>query len=667
MASSKNTPFYILFTLCLLVAVLPAPLHAQDEDCLSCHNLDEDPSLAEDGIGVAGAAWWSSIHAEAGITCDTCHDGKDDYPHEASEPAACIDCHDDAGSDLERSIHGLEMARDGDASPWPQENACVFCHGTHDIRAVSDPESRANYRNVPALCGECHGDLEVIQPFGLSTRQLDSYQLSVHGLSVGDMEEGDDDAAPRAAVCIDCHGAHDALLATDPESRINPFNIAQTCGTCHAKESEDYLSSVHGEAFGHGVSASPNCTDCHGIHSIKMVPHDEATPLEARLVRTTCVRCHESEALMGEYGVAPERVSSYQATYHGLARRRGTTAVADCASCHGIHAIFPSNDPRSSVAPENLEATCGSCHPGASEAFSRNPVHFVTGGEPTADVVITRWVRRIYWFLLVAVLGGMLLHNGIIVSHWLRRKWRHERASERLRRFSRGQVVQHVVLFVTFSILVVTGFVIAYPDFWWSRLLEALGLTEPVRRWTHRLSGVVLLTASLVHVLWLLGTAYGRAELARISPRWRDLLDVVHNLRHHLGAEERGPRFDKYDYPAKLEYWAVVWGTAIMGVTGIILWFPVWATSFLPFWAVKVSEVIHLFEAWLATLAILIFHFFYVIGHPEVYPLSLAMLDGTMTRDEAASRHPAWLAVHTASVDTSSPAENISGENEEIP
>lgn len=673
--------------LCCLGALLvlgpPVTLHAEDDElCLSCHDLDEDPSLAEDGLGVAGNAWWASVHAEMGVTCDTCHEGKDDYPHEEGATLACTDCHDDAGSELERSVHGLEMARDGASSPWPEENACVFCHGTHDVRAVSDPESRAHYQGVAILCGECHGDLEVVQPFGLSTDQLDSYQRSVHGLSVlngtaqdgasgdGVAENGTaadpaDGSAPRAAVCTDCHGAHDVLLARHPESRINPFNIADTCGTCHPRESEDYIASVHGVAFEHGVSASPNCTDCHGIHSIKMVPDGDATPLEAHLVRTTCVRCHESEALMSEYGVASERVSSYQATYHGLALKRGTTAVADCASCHGIHAIFPSSDPRSSVASENLEATCGTCHPRATEEFTKNPVHFVTGGEPTTDVIITRWVRRIYWFLLVAVLGGMLLHNGIIVSFWLRRKWRHERTTERLRRFSPWQVVQHMVLFVTFTVLAVTGFVIAYPDFWASRLLEALGLSEPLRWWTHRVAALALMAMGLMHVAWLSGTAYGRAELARIAPRWRDLRDVVRNLRFHLGSAESPPRFDKYDYPAKLEYWAVVWGTIIMGVTGLVLWLPVLATSFLPYWIVKVSEVIHLFEAWLATLAILIFHFFYVIGHPEVYPLSLAMVDGKMTRDEAASRHPAWLAA-CAPPEVEVPAtEETSGENEE--
>lgn len=626
-------PAILLVTL----ALVATPVFPQDEDCLACHDIAEDPSAEEEGYGVDGAAWFASIHADVGVTCDTCHEGKDDYPHEPIPPIACADCHDDAAEDMARSVHGLEMARDGADSPWPEGEPCGACHGIHDIRAVDDPLSRAYFRNVVETCVGCHGDYTVVQPFGLTTDPVDKYALSVHGLSL-------DDPELEGAVCTNCHGAHLVLPASDPESGINPFRLAHTCGECHSQESEDYLASVHGVAFENGVSAAPSCTDCHGIHSIKMVPDEDASPLEARLVRTTCVTCHSSEALMSEYGVTPARVESYEATYHGLARQRGNKVVADCASCHGIHGIFPSSDPRSSVAPENLEATCGTCHPGAGREFARNPVHFAVGGQETLDVVISRWVRRIYWALLIGVLGGMLVHNGIIVSYWLRRRWRHERGAERVRRFTRGQVIQHAVLFVTFSALAITGFVIAYPDFWWSRLLEAAGLTEAVRRTIHRAAAIGMLAAGAYHVVWLLGTRYGRDELRRIWPRWRDLKDVVQNLRFHLGKTDRPPAPDKYDYPAKLEYWAVVWGTVVMGITGIVLWFPVWATSFLPFWTVKVSEVIHLFEAWLATLAILFFHFFFVIGHPEIYPLSFAMLDGSMTREEAARRHPAWLA-----------------------
>ncbi len=602
----------------------------QQDPCLDCHDVAADPAAAEEGYGIDAAAWRASIHAEAGFGCADCHDGKDDYPHEQTAPTSCADCHDDAASDFNRGVHGESHRQRGRSAAWPPGDPCSVCHGVHDTRAVADPESRVHFRNVAATCGACHGDLGIVQRFGLSTAPFNNYRQSVHGLANGDSDR-------HGAVCTDCHRAHLVLRARDPESLINPFRIPETCGACHPAESEEYLGSVHGVAFEHGVSASPTCTDCHGIHSIKMVPEEGATPLEERLVRSTCSTCHSSETLMSEYGVAPAHVSTYRASYHGLAAQRGASTVADCASCHGIHAIYPSSDPRSSVAAGNLEATCGHCHPGAGEEFSHHPVH-APADDPV--IAIAGWVKRFYQVLIAVVIGGMLLHNGVIVAYYIRRKARRERAARRRRRFSTSQIVQHAILLGSFFVLAVTGFVLAYPNMWGSPLLESLGLTEAVRRWLHRGAAVLLLGAAAYHLAWLM-TSYGRRELSRIRPRWSDLSEIVGNLRFHLGRGDR-PAAGKYDYPAKIEYWSMVWGTAIMGATGIILWFPVWATSFLPTWAVKVSEVIHLFEAWLATLAILIFHFFYVFGHPEIYPFNAAMWHGRMSEDQIRHRHPAW-------------------------
>ncbi len=629
----------VLCVAAVFVAIAcPGAILAQDELCLECHDVATEPAAAEEGYGVDGAAWQASIHAESGFGCADCHEGKDDYPHEETAPASCGDCHDDAMEDFSRGVHGESHADNGPDSAWPAGDPCSVCHGVHDTRAVDDPQSLAHFGNVAATCGNCHGDLAIVQRFGLSTAPFDKYQKSVHGLTNG---HADGDSERHGAVCTDCHRAHLVLRARDPESLINPFRIPRTCGTCHQTESEEYLGSVHGTAFEHGVSASPTCTDCHGIHSIKMVPEEGATPLEERLVRSTCGVCHASEALMSEYGVAPARVRTYQATYHGLAAERGTTAVADCASCHGIHAIYPSSDPRSSIAHANLEATCGHCHPGAGEEFARNPVHSVAGARDRGTV-IAGWVKRFYQALIVLVIGGMLLHNGVIVGFYARRKARRERAGSRRRRFSRSQIAQHAILLGSFFLLAVTGFVLAYPDMWGGRLLEVLGLTEAVRRFIHRGAAVVLLAAGAYHLVWM-WTSYGRRELRHILPRRSDAREIVDNLRFHLGRSDRPPAAGKYDYPAKIEYWSMVWGTAIMGLTGIILWFPVWATSFLPFWAVKLSEVIHLFEAWLATLAILVFHFFYVFGHPEAYPFNSSMWNGRMTEDEARHRHPGWV------------------------
>ncbi len=362
---------------------------------------------------------------------------------------------------------------------------------------------------------------------------------------------------------------------------------------------------------------------------------------------------------MNTYGVTATRVSTYRSSYHGLANARGNTDVADCASCHGTHDILPSSDPRSKVAPANLEATCGACHPGAGSRFVRHPVHFDPSNPTTTGDIIVLWVKRIYWVLILAVLGGMFLHNLIILLYYVRKKWREEKAQGERVRFARSEVIQHSLFALSFIVLVFTGFMLAYPDQWWAQAMLNLGLTESIRRVIHRVSAVVMIAVSLYHIAWVAFTPYGRAEIRRIFPSLRDVREFIQNMRFHLGRSEQPAAFSKFDYPGKAEYWALVWGTAVMALTGLILWFPVLATSFLPSWIVKVSTVVHLFEAWLATLAILIFHFFYVIFHPEVYPLSFSMIRGTMPRKMAEHHHPAW----TPDMDAPTPGAKTDEEN----
>jgi cytochrome b subunit of formate dehydrogenase len=114
---------------------------------------------------------------------------------------------------------------------------------------------------------------------------------------------------------------------------------------------------------------------------------------------------------------------------------------------------------------------------------------------------------------------------------------------------------------------------------------------------------------------------------------------MVENMAFYCGMRSQRPAFRKFDYTQKAEYWAVIWGTVVMGLTGFILWFPTIATQWTPAWAVRVSEVIHYYEAILAVSAIFIWHFFYVIFMPSEYPMSLVWLDGKMSAEEWKKHH----------------------------
>jgi cytochrome b subunit of formate dehydrogenase len=110
-------------------------------------------------------------------------------------------------------------------------------------------------------------------------------------------------------------------------------------------------------------------------------------------------------------------------------------------------------------------------------------------------------------------------------------------------------------------------------------------------------------------------------------------------MAFHMKLRKERPAFRTFDYTQKAEYWAVVWGTFVMAFTGFVLWFPTVATEYFPAWMVRVSEVVHFYEAILAVAAIIIWHFFYVLLMPNEYPMSTVWFNG---------RYPAseWMEFH---------------------
>ena len=125
-------------------------------------------------------------------------------------------------------------------------------------------------------------------------------------------------------------------------------------------------------------------------------------------------------------------------------------------------------------------------------------------------------------------------------------------------------------------------------------------------------------------------------------PARHDQTEFGQNMTFHLGRSKQPARFSRYDYTQKAEYWAVIWGTALMAVTGIVLWFPAFAVRIMPSWIVTASQTVHFYEAWLATLAIVVWHFFFVMFHPEQYPMSWTWLTGKISEDEVRHHHRRW-------------------------
>jgi formate dehydrogenase gamma subunit len=534
----------------------------------------------------------------------------------AAEPiknSACLECHGDktltktnaAGKEVSLFV---DVAKLG--ASVHKTNLCAGCHA--DITAKHPDD------NVPAQPANCKGCHE---------KQSESYGASVHGLALAKGAKG-------AASCSDCHDGHTILPPTSPQSPLHFSRLAETCGACHEQAAKDVEASVHGKAVTAGHREAPTCTDCHSEHKIEALKNSSAMKISVEV----CSRCHASERMNTKYNLPPDRVKTFFDSYHGLAAQYGSTLAANCASCHGVHKILPSTDPGSSIYKTNLVVTCGKCHPGATENFAQSKVHVdaaATSGGAGVGEQINRWVRRIYLVLIVGTIGFMLVHNLLLFGKKVRARYR--AADLTVLRMSLSQRTQHVILALSFIALAVTGFALKFPDSW---IGKVMGSNEMFRSWSHRIAGVVLLLAGVYHIIYLLTKPEGRQLVKDFLPVTKDLQDVADSAKYLTGLSSTKAKIGRFGYAEKMEYWAVVWGTIIMGVTGLVIWFKMDVTKYLPRWVVDVCTTIHYYEAILACLAIIVWHFYHVIFDPDVYPLNWACWSGKVSKHWQEEEHP---------------------------
>jgi cytochrome b subunit of formate dehydrogenase/5-methylcytosine-specific restriction endonuclease McrA len=611
-----------VFSLLFWASVAAPAQKLKDSDCLTCHADATMTSSDGHSIAVDQNKFKHSVHGT--FSCVDCHADVKSIPHDTTpKKIACDQCHADAHEAYTRSIHAQVT------SSGKTPASCQDCHGdVHAIVSGDDPKSPVSHANIPATCGRCHGQKFLMESNGETAQPFLSYQSSVHGRAVAN-------GSQKAAVCTDCHGVHEILPASDPKSPISKVAVASTCGKCHTDVASTFTASIHGQAIARGNMLAPTCTDCHGIHSIK--PHtDPNSPVaEQNVSRDICARCHEGVRLSQEFGVPGNRVTSYFDSYHGLAAEGGSVVAANCSSCHGVHNILPSSDPRSTINRANLDATCGQCHKGVTQKFTRTPVHLQSGSRSgDIDSVAVRWVRWIYIPLILLVIGAMFLHNAII--------WRSKAVARRrtmnpfMTRMTVNQRWQHLVLLSSFIVLVITGFALKFPDTWFA---HTLGMGENLRGIIHRVAGVILIATGIYHVFYLAAAREGRRLLRDIAPRPKDAFDAWATMRYYLGLSAEKPKYGRFSYAEKAEYWALVWGTALMGLTGIMIWAKVWVGDLFARWWVDVATAVHFYEAILATLAILVWHFYQVFFDPDVYPMNWAWWDGKMPVDHYRHEH----------------------------
>lgn len=325
-------------------------------------------------LGVIAQGFWFPADARISLEkCTLCHgkpefrkilvDGKirdlfataDSLKGSVHEKKTCVDCHFDVSEIPHRQR--------------PQRVTCTHCH--YKGNAEGAPQSDA-----------------YLEYFG-----------SVHGNAIA----GGNTKAP---LCQDCHGNHSIRKTKDPTSAVSRGNVAETCGRCHIEIYAVYKTSIHGMAVSQGIPEAPSCTGCHGEHKI-YAHKDPKSTVFATHVAAQCSTCHGSVSIMSKYGIEAEQVTTYQNSFHGVASGFGSRTVANCASCHGVHDIRPSEDPRSMVNPKNIPATCGKCHPGANPNFAVGKMHVDSHSKESGIIYYT---AQFFKYLTIGTMLALIAH-----------------------------------------------------------------------------------------------------------------------------------------------------------------------------------------------------------------------------------------------------------------
>jgi cytochrome b subunit of formate dehydrogenase len=212
--------------------------------------------------------------------------------------------------------------------------------------------------------------------------------------------------------------------------------------------------------------------------------------------------------------------------------------------------------------------------------------------------------------------------------------------SDSVVRFNVRQRLEHVTVMVLFILLAVTGFPQKFYEAGWAAaVVDALGGVPRVR-WLHRAAGLLFVALTAWHLLTAVVTAATRRVPLSMVPTRRDFGDVVTSLRYYLRLSERQPRFDRFDYREKFEYWGLIIGALVMSATGVLLLFPILVAQYLPGELIPVAKVAHSNEGLMAFLVVLTWHLYNAHLAPGVFPFNPSIFTGKISREHLREHHP---------------------------
>jgi len=556
--------------------------------------------------------------------------------------AVCLGCHGNEGFAVPGAngkMRSLHVVGDKFQQSVHGKRLCVECH--KDITAI--PHDKVGPLKVG--CVQCHEDLwetakkenktTEFARLGVVVEQIDHYMKSIHA------RPNREDQSRTNATCYNCHDAH-YVYPRDSAIRADwRLGIPNACGKCHVKQREEYLDSVHGrQVMGNANPAAPICSDCHTTHDVDRPKLDS---IKLTIVRN-CGNCHA------------ESLKSYANTYHGQVGKLGYAYTATCFDCHGSHGIQRVSHPQSTVHPNNRLQTCRKCHEQATAGFITFQPHANTHDY---DRYPSMWVASKFMIaLLLGVFAFFWTHSAL----WFYREYRDRRAGKSAPHVAAGELPQlqgkhfnrfgpvwriaHLAFALSVMMLVLTGMAVLYAETGWAKfIMGALGGPR-VAGIVHRVSAAIMLGIFFVHLVYMVFRVVPKWKLSNwfgptsLMPNWKDLWDMLAMFKWFFGKGPR-PAFDRWTYWEKFDYWAVFWGMAIIGGSGVMLAFKEVIASVLPGWVFNVATLVHGEEAILAAVFLFTVHFFNNHFRPDkLPPPDIVMFTGTMALEEFRREHP---------------------------
>ena len=563
--------------------------------------------------------------------------------------AECTECHGERGFSVPLGKHGERGKQElfVDTDTFKQsvhgDNRCTDCH--NDIEEV--PHRKSGISTVD--CVTCHEKLAEDDTVASKKRNsifggpppkkvvtyTKEYKVSAHG----------DQGLKNNAKCATCHTAHYVFPSDDKRAKTHRLNSPDVCGSCHEKALKEYRQSMHGAALKRPWKGdSATCTDCHSSHQI-----NDITKLSAHHVITEgCGNCHEAE------------LAGYMESPHGQLAWHGGNKAPKCVDCHDSHTITHANNEASPVNQKNLVKTCQKCHEMANENFVKYHPHGTTQDFEKYPYL---WILgKVMWTLVIIVLLFFYTHS--VLWFWREKKERpivYQHSESRsypvrikpekkhsgiyYQRFKWYWRMNHWLLALSLMFLVLTGMVVMYPSTAWAMaLVPLLGGSEMLND-LHHWAGIIFLLAIFGHAAVVLVRIFTSKDKFdwfgpdSLLPRKKDWADMKGQFMWYFGKGTQ-PRFDRWTYWEKFDYWAVYWGAFVIGSSGILLWFYEEIGPYIPGWIFNLATLAHGLEAFLAVLTLFVVHFFNNHFRPAKFPLDTVMFTGVWDLEELKEERP---------------------------